>query len=102
MADARVVVIDARLWVRNPISIVISSAIASAALAARRKMGPPHPVARMTARVGFSNQSKGVSLVHLGTKVARHQGSGWRAEGQAIEGTRPEARKVPRAAVGPQ
>jgi hypothetical protein len=33
MAGARVVGIDATLWVRNPISIVISSAIASAALA---------------------------------------------------------------------
>jgi hypothetical protein len=75
MADARVVVIDARLWVRNPISIVISSAIASAALAARRKMGPPHPVARMTGRVGFSNQSKGVSLVHFSAWTAHRSTS---------------------------
>ena len=37
MADARAVAIDARLWVRNPISIVISSAIASAPLGARHK-----------------------------------------------------------------
>ena len=63
MADARAVVIDARLWVRNPISIVISSAIASAALGARHKMGPPSSPGRMTGRVGFSK--KGVSPVHF-------------------------------------
>jgi hypothetical protein len=43
MADARLAVTDARAWVRNLISIVISSAIASAALGARHQkwVGPP-------------------------------------------------------------
>ena len=67
MADARAAVIDARLWVRNPISIVISSANASAALGARHKIPPSSP-GRMTGRVGYS---KGVSPLHFSDRPPR-------------------------------